>query len=73
MLRCMARKSPIEKAVKACNDNMSELARRLGIKVQTIQQWTRIPAERVHEVERVTGIPRHELRPDLYPIAREAA
>lgn len=69
----MARKSPIEKAVKACNANMSELARRLGVKVQTIQQWTRIPAERVHDVERVTGIPRHELRPDLYPIGREAA
>jgi DNA-binding transcriptional regulator YdaS (Cro superfamily) len=26
-----------------------------------------LPAERVLDIERVTGIPRHELRPDLYP------
>lgn len=68
----MARKTPIERAAKAAGSK-SELARRLGVAVQSIQQWQRIPAERVLEVERVTGIPRHELRPDLYPKEREAA
>lgn len=68
----MARKSPVDRAAKAVGSK-SELARRLGVAVQSIQQWSRIPAERVSDVERVTGIPRHELRPDLYPKEREAA
>jgi DNA-binding transcriptional regulator YdaS (Cro superfamily) len=68
----MSRPSPIELASAAVG-NKSELARRLGVKVQSIQQWKRIPAERVLDVERITGIPRHKLRPDLYPAAREAA
>lgn len=68
----MARKTPLEKAVAAVGSK-SELARRLNVAVQSIQQWDRIPAERVHDVERVSGVPRHELRPDLYPKAREAA
>lgn len=64
--------SPVERAAAAAG-NKSELARRLGVKVQSIQQWKRIPAERVLDVERVTGIPRHELRPDLYPQEARAA
>lgn len=42
------------------------LARELGITEQAINNWTRVPAERCREVERVTGIPRHALRPDIY-------
>jgi len=57
--------TPLQKAIAAAG-NRSELARRLGIKVQSIQQWDRIPAERVIDIERVTGVPRQELRPDLY-------
>lgn len=67
----MAKRTPLEQAVAAVGGK-SELARRLGVAVQSIQQWTRIPAERVHEVEKVTGIHRSKLRPDLYPVAREA-
>lgn len=32
---------------------------------QAISQWRQVPHDRVIEVERVTGISRHELRPDL--------
>lgn len=42
------------------------LARQLGIKHNSIYSWTEVPAKRVPDVERITGIPRHELRPDLY-------
>lgn len=43
------------------------LARLLGITSQAIGQWERVPPLRVLAVEAVTGVPRHELRPDLYP------
>lgn len=47
----------------------ADLAARLGVQPPAVCKWERgrIPAERVLDVERVTGIPRHELRPDLYP------
>lgn len=46
---------------------VSELARGLGITHGAIVQWRgRVPASRVVEVERLTGIPRESLRPDLY-------
>jgi DNA-binding transcriptional regulator YdaS (Cro superfamily) len=52
--------------------NVSAIARALSITPSAIHQWHRVPAERVIEFERVTGIPRHELRPDLYPEAARA-
>jgi DNA-binding transcriptional regulator YdaS (Cro superfamily) len=49
--------------------NMADLARRIGINKSSVTLWgqRRVPAERVLEVEKATGIPRHELRPDIYP------
>lgn len=72
MICGMAKLSAVERAAAAVGSK-SELARRLGVKVQSIQQWHRIPAERVLQVEEITGIARHKLRPDLYPLEREAA
>jgi len=57
--------TPLGKAIAAAG-NASELARRLGIKVQSIQQWKEIPAKRLRAVEEATGVPRKELRPDLF-------
>lgn len=44
------------------------LIARLGVSRRTLFNWKaiRIPADRVPDVERITGIPRHELRPDLW-------
>jgi len=46
-----------------------DLAKRLNVSPQAISKWkrTRIPAERVLQVEAATGVSRHDLRPDLYP------
>ena len=37
------------------------------ISVDAIKQWRRVPPLRVVAVERITGIPRHMIRPDIYP------
>ena len=42
------------------------LARELGIKHTAMYSWKRVPAERVLDIERVSGISRHELRPDIF-------
>lgn len=47
---------------------LAGLAGPLGISIQAISQWDEVPPLRVLAVEGVTGISRHELRPDLYPL-----
>jgi len=59
-----------ERAIKLAIDRaggMRPLAKAIGVTYQAIQSWRkRIPAERVLDVEHATGIPKEELRPDLY-------
>lgn len=63
----------------AARGKVALLARGLGISHAAVSQWSgHCPAERVVDVERITGIPREELRPDLYrrdpaPSPQEAA
>lgn len=58
-------KAALEKAFKAIRP--SHLARQIGVTPQAIAQWDRVPVKHVLSVERITGVPRHELRPDIYP------
>jgi DNA-binding transcriptional regulator YdaS (Cro superfamily) len=37
-----------------------------GVTSQAVSQWKKVPAERVLDVERITGISRHNLRPDVF-------
>ena len=60
--------TPIAKATRVAG-GQSALARMMGVSPQADQQWNatnRIPAERVLDVEMHTGVPREELRHDLY-------
>lgn len=62
------------KALQRAIDNAKSqqaLAELLGIKSPSITEWKRsgrVPATRVLDIERLTGVPRHELRPDIYPV-----
>lgn len=66
--------SALHRAVDVAG-GQTELARKLGTSQARVWQWLRpgrrLPAEYVLQIERATGVPRHELRPDLYP--QEAA
>lgn len=62
---------PICRAAKVAG-GQSALARILKVTPQAVQKMCasgRVPAERVLEIEKATGISRHELRPDIYPCA----
>jgi DNA-binding transcriptional regulator YdaS (Cro superfamily) len=61
-MRSPALLKAIEKA-----GSVTKLATLLDVAPQAISQWFRAPAGRVLEIERVTGVLRHELRPDIYP------
>lgn len=59
----------------AVKDRMSlaRLAREIGITRGAVAQWERVPAERLGDVSRVTGIPMPTLRPDLFVASENAA
>ena len=62
---CIAMEDGLQKAIAAAG-SQSELARRLGITPQAVQRWCSIPARHIIAIERVTGVPREVLRPELY-------
>lgn len=45
------------------------LSRLLGISQPAVSSWKRVPADRILQVESVTGVPRTVIRPDLYSTA----
>lgn len=60
-------KEALRRAIKSCG-GLDKLAAPLGITAQAVSQWDEVPPRRVLAVERVSGVSRHELRPDLYPV-----
>ena len=42
------------------------LAKSLGLRPQTVQEWQRVPVERIIEIEQKFGVPREKMRPELY-------
>lgn len=58
---------PIDRAIELAGGTQA-LAEKCGVRYQAVQKWRhRIPAERVLKIEEISGVSRHELRPDLYP------
>ena len=61
--------SPIKDYRARAGMSLERMAAAFGVNKSTVLRWEmgRVPADRVLDVERATGISRHELRPDLYP------
>jgi DNA-binding transcriptional regulator YdaS (Cro superfamily) len=62
-----ALKQAIERA-----GGQTELARSIGTTQGHVSQWLRrgkVPADKVLLIEKATGVPRYELRPDVFEAA----
>ena len=62
--------TPIKTWRQRVNRSADEVAKEAGV---TLAMWSRwetgsrqLPASRVLDIERITGISRHELRPDVF-------
>lgn len=69
----------LRKAIEIAG-SQAELARRIGKRQGHVWAWLnrdgRVPAEVCRLIEQATGVPRHELRPDIFDApetAREGA
>lgn len=66
------REDPGLAAAITAAESITALAVSIGTTPQNVAQWPRVPGERVLAVEASTGVPRHVLRPDIYPPPRRA-
>lgn len=51
------------------SDALTQLDEERKLTSQAISQWKKVPAGRVLQVEALTGLSRHELRPDVFGVA----
>ncbi len=42
------------------------LSRELGISHNSLYSWKRVPAERVRDIARITGLSPQDIRPDIF-------
>jgi DNA-binding transcriptional regulator YdaS (Cro superfamily) len=66
------RDEALQRAIQSAGTG-ADLARQLRVTPQALSQWRRVPPLRVIDVERATGVPRYELRPDVYPAPQTEA
>jgi DNA-binding transcriptional regulator YdaS (Cro superfamily) len=59
--------------IRAQRGLQAKVAQGLGLTRASVVKWQQVPAERVVDIERITGIPRELLRPDLFRTPAEAA
>jgi DNA-binding transcriptional regulator YdaS (Cro superfamily) len=69
-------KAALKTRFRSCGKRQSEIAALVKRSPGAISQWVNgerpIPADIVPQVESVTGIPRHEIRPDLWSAPSES-
>lgn len=66
----MAKRKPrggtLEQVFRRYPGTLTGLASELGVSVSALSQWTKIPIPHVLKLERLTGVSRYKLRPDVY-------
>lgn len=69
--------TPLERAVEKAGGQTalaSKISKLTGTAIKQSHVWNwinrdkKLPAEYVLAIEKVTGVSRHELRPDIYPV-----
>lgn len=58
-----ALKSALKKA-----GSPAKLGKIAGVSRQAVNKWDTCPPEHVLKIEAATGVSRHDLRPDIYPV-----
>lgn len=64
--------TPIDDAIKVAG-GLTRLAEGVGVTTQAVWKWKRageVPLDRVIAIEKLTGIPREILRPDVFGAPR---
>lgn len=67
--------SPITDAIRVVG-NASRLAEKMGISHVAVAKWVKRgkpPAARCLSIEKITGVSRHDLRPDIYGEKKDVA
>lgn len=64
----MSDASPLTAYRAKRGESLEELGRRLGVHKTTVLRWEagRVPAERVADVCKITGLRKADIRPDLF-------
>lgn len=65
------RHDPVLQMVREKRGTATRIAEACGIKRATVWVWQRVPPQHVLAVEELLQIPRHKIRPDLYPPPNE--
>ena len=55
----------MQKVIEA-SVSVTWLAHQLSLTVPAVSKWRRVPAEHVLKVEELTGVSRHDMRPDIF-------
>jgi DNA-binding transcriptional regulator YdaS (Cro superfamily) len=71
MYRKMKRRNPVINVVASKLGGIVKMSEALGLSRGAASQWREIPIDHVARIEKLTGIPREVLRPDIF--RREAA
>jgi pyruvate kinase len=61
------RRNPVLRMVRDVRGTAPRIAEVCGIHREAVWNWHQVPAAHVLTVEKLLDIPRHRIRPDLYP------